>query len=124
MARILGVDLPANKRIEVALTYIFGVGLSRAKLILAKTQIDPETRVKGLSEDEILRIRETLSQFTLEGDLRRDVSRNIKRLTDIGSYRGNRHRRKLPCRGQRTHTNARTKRGKAIAIAGKKKVTK
>ena len=124
MARISGVDLPRNKRIEMALTYIFGIGLTRAQEIINKVKIDPDIRVKDLSEDEIVKLREIISQYIIEGDLKRQISQDVRRLTEIGSYRGIRHRKKLPVRGQRTHTNARTKRGKAIAIAGKKKVTK
>jgi small subunit ribosomal protein S13 len=124
VARISGVDLPRNKRIEMALTYIFGIGLTRAQEIINKVKIDPDIRVKDLSEDEIVKLREIISQYIIEGDLKRQISQDVRRLTEIGSYRGIRHRKKLPVRGQRTHTNARTKRGKAIAIAGKKKVTK
>ena len=124
MARISGVDLPRNKRIEIALTYIFGIGMTRSQKIIKETSVDPNTRVKDLSEGEIVKLRDAISKYTIEGDLRRTVSQNIKRLGDIGSYRGIRHRRKLPVRGQRTHTNARTKKGKRVAIAGKKKATK
>jgi small subunit ribosomal protein S13 len=124
MARLSGVDLPKNKRIEIALTYIFGVGLVKSQEILKKTKIDLNVKVKDLSEDEIVKIREALRSYTIEGDLRRQVSQNVRRLMDIGSYKGSRHRKKLPARGQRTHTNARTKRGKRIAVAGKKKATK
>lgn len=124
MARLVGVDLPREKRLEVALTYIFGIGPKIAADILAACQINPDTRVKNLSEDEVVKLREALSHYPLEGDLRRRVNLDIKRLMDIGSYRGTRHKKKLPCRGQRTHTNARTKKGKRVAIAGKKKVTK
>ncbi len=124
MARIVGVDIPRNKRIEVALTYIYGDGPWLARKILERTGISSDIRVKDLTEDQIVRIRDVLREFPVEGDLRRKTTQDVKRLGDIGSYRGQRHRRKLPCRGQRTHTNARTKRGKAIAIAGKKKVTK
>lgn len=112
MARIAGVDLPRDKRIEVALTYIFGIGRSRSKLILDKTEINPDTRVRDLTEDEASRLREVIeNEFAVEGDLRREVQMNIKRLIDIGSYRGLRHRRGLPVRGQRTRTNARTRKG-------------
>ena len=124
MARIVGVDIPRNKRIEVGLTYIYGIGPWLAQKILERTGISPDIRVKDLTEDQIVRIRDVIREFPVEGDLRRKTTQDVKRLGDIGSYRGQRHRRKLPCRGQRTHTNARTKRGKAIAIAGKKKVTK
>ena len=124
MARLVGVDLPNNKKVEIALTYIYGIGLKLSKDILASAGVDSDVRVKELSEDEIVRIRNAMSTYVLEGDLRRRVNQNIKRLMDIGSYRGSRHKKKLPVRGQRTHTNARTKKGKRIAIAGKKKVTK
>ena len=124
MARLSGVDLPKNKRVIIALTYIFGVGPKRSEDILAKTKIDINTRVKDLSEDEVLKLRDALSEYVIEGDLRRRIAQDIKRLIDIGSYRGQRHKRKLPARGQRTHTNARTKRGKKIAVAGKKKATR
>lgn len=124
MARIMGVDLPKNKRIIVGLTYLYGVGPARAAEILVASGISENVRVKDLSEDEVVRLRQFLSKFELEGDLRRRLSQDIKRLVDMGSFRGTRHRKKLPCRGQRTHTNARTKRGKRIAIANKKKVTK
>jgi small subunit ribosomal protein S13 len=121
MARLSGVDLPRNKRMEVALTYIYGIGPTRAKNILAKTGISPDLRTDNLTEEDIKVLREELSNYHIEGDLRRDVAMNIKRLQEIGSYRGLRHKRKLPCRGQRTKTNARTRRGKKTAIAGKKK---
>lgn len=124
MARLAGVDLPKNKRIEYGLTYIFGVGLTLSKEILTKTKIDFNTRVKELSEDEIVRLRNILREYEIEGDLRRKVHQDIKRLQEIVSYRGVRHKKKLPVRGQRTHTNARTKRGKKIAVAGKKKPTR
>ncbi|MFT5170835.1 MAG: small subunit ribosomal protein S13 [Candidatus Marinamargulisbacteria bacterium] len=124
MARISGVDLPRNKRIVIALTYIFGIGPKISATILERTQIDEETRVKDLSENEVVKLRNILREYEIEGDLRRTVQQNIRRLQEIGSYRGSRHRRKLPSRGQRTHTNARTKRGKRIAVAGKKKATK
>lgn len=122
MARISGVDLPRDKRIEAALPYIYGIGLSRSKLILEQTEIDPNTRVKDLTEAEVTRIRESIdSQFKVEGDLRRDVQLDIKRLMDIGCYRGLRHRRGLPVRGQSTKTNARTRKGPRRTVAGKKK---
>jgi len=122
MARIAGVDLPPNKRVEVGLTYIFGVGPSLSKKIISSAQINPGTRVKDLKEDEVLRLREAIKEYRVEGDLRKDISTDIKRLMDIGAYRGIRHRRGLPCRGQRTRTNARTKRGKRKTVgAGKKK---
>ena len=124
MARLVGVDLPHNKIIEIALTYIQGIGLKSSQNILAKLKIDPTVRVKDLSEHQVVSIRNELQNYVLEGDLRRKVSQNIRRLGEIASYRGIRHKRKLPVRGQRTHTNARTKRGKRIAVAGKKKVTK
>ncbi|TDA68621.1 MAG: 30S ribosomal protein S13 [Clostridia bacterium] len=112
MARIGGVDLPRDKRVEVALTYIYGIGRSRARKILETTRIKPDTRVKNLTEDETNRLREAIDRnFTIEGDLRREVALNIKRLMDIGCYRGIRHRRGLPVRGQRTRTNARTRKG-------------
>ena len=122
MARIAGVDLPRNKRVEAALPYIFGIGLTTSKKILAKTSINPDTRVKDLSEDEISKIKKVLdSEYRIEGDLRRQVSMDIKRLMEIGSYRGLRHRRGLPVRGQRTHTNARTRKGPKRTIKGKRK---
>jgi small subunit ribosomal protein S13 len=112
MARIAGVDLPRQKRVEYALTYIYGIGESRSRSILAKTGIDPSVRVKDLSEEEVSRIAKTIdAEGGVEGDLRKDVSMNIKRLMEIGSYRGTRHRRNLPVHGQRTHTNARTRKG-------------
>ena len=124
MARIAGVDLPREKRVQIALTYIYGIGETTAKLIVEKAGINPVTRTKDLTDDETRRIRETIDQVTkVEGDLRREVSLNIKRLMDIGSYRGLRHRRNLPVRGQRTHTNARTRRGKKRAIIRKKTTT-
>jgi small subunit ribosomal protein S13 len=124
MARISGVDLPKNKKIEYALRYIYGIGLTKAKGIVAKAQLNPEIRVKDLSESEILTLRECINENLIEGDLRRRVHQDIKRLKDIGVYRGVRHRKNLPVRGQRTHTNARTKKGKAVAIAGKRKAPK
>jgi small subunit ribosomal protein S13 len=124
VARLAGVDLPKNKRIEYGLTYIFGIGLTLSKEILTKTKIDFNTRVKDLSEDEIVRLRNILREYEIEGDLRRSIHQDIKRLQEIVSYRGIRHKKKLPVRGQRTHTNARTKRGKKIAVAGKKKPTR
>ena len=112
MARIAGVDLPRDKRVEIALTYIYGIGRTRAKQILAMTGVNPDTRVRDLTEDEIARLREAIDKnFVVEGDLRREVQLNIKRLIDIGCYRGLRHRRGLPVRGQRTRTNARTRKG-------------
>jgi small subunit ribosomal protein S13 len=125
MARIAGVDLPRNKRIEIALTYIFGIGQSTAKKILEETGVSPDRRVFDLNDDEVNRLRRVIeARHKVEGALRTEVSMNIKRLMDIGSYRGLRHRRGLPVRGQRTHTNARTLKGKRVAIAGKKKAPK
>jgi small subunit ribosomal protein S13 len=122
VARIAGVDLPRDKRVEIGLTYIYGVGLSRSKEILAATGINPDTRVKDLSDAEVAALRANVeSNYQVEGDLRRWESMNIKRLIDIGTYRGRRHRQGLPVRGQRTRTNARTRRGRRIAVAGKKK---
>jgi small subunit ribosomal protein S13 len=122
MARIAGVDLPRDKRIEIGLTYIFGIGRPTARKILEATGINPDERVHQLSDDEINKLRRIIdTQYRVEGVLRSEVARNIKRLMDIGSYRGMRHRRGLPVRGQRTHTNARTKKGPRRAIAGKKK---
>ncbi len=122
MARIAGVNIPTQKRIEVALTYIFGIGLSSSKQILAKAGVDAETRVKDLSDEDVARIRGVIdSDFTVEGDMRRTVTMNIKRLTDLGTYRGLRHRRGLPVRGQRSKTNARTRKGPRRTVAGKKK---
>jgi small subunit ribosomal protein S13 len=125
MARIAGVDIPRDKRLEVSLTYIYGVGLTTAQTICAETKIDPDTRVRSLTDDEVARIRRFIeSNFKVEGDLRREVQQNIRRKIEIGSYQGIRHRRGLPVRGQRTHTNARSRKGRRMAIAGKKKVTK
>ncbi|MFI5234385.1 MAG: 30S ribosomal protein S13 [Gemmatimonadales bacterium] len=125
MARIAGVDLPRDKRIEVALTYIFGIGRPTSHRLLSETGVSPDTRVRDLSDTEVARLRQVIERSVkVEGSLRTEVSMNIKRLMDIGSYRGTRHRRGLPVRGQRTHTNARTKKGRRVAIAGKKKATK
>ncbi|MCP4049543.1 MAG: 30S ribosomal protein S13 [bacterium] len=124
MARISGVDLPRNKRIEIALTYVFGIGLKTSQDILKEARIEMDKKVSDLSEDEIVKLREIVGRYKVEGDLRRVTSQNIRRLMEIACYRGQRHKKKLPVRGQRTHTNARTKRGKRIAVAGKKKVTK
>ncbi|HQQ78767.1 MAG TPA: 30S ribosomal protein S13 [Thermoanaerobaculia bacterium] len=126
MARIAGVDLPPNKRVEIGLTYIFGIGRPVSNKILVTAKVDRNTRVKDLSEDEVSRIRKTIQDsVTVEGDLRKDTAQNIKRLMEIGCYRGLRHRRNLPTRGQRTHTNARTRKGpRKGAVAGKKKATK
>ena len=122
MARIAGVNVPTNKRLIIALTYIYGIGPKYSKDICEKVNIDGSKRVNSLNEDEIIKIREFIDKnFLVEGDLRREVSVRIKRLTDLGCYRGLRHRKKLPVRGQRTHTNARTRKGKAVPIAGKKK---
>jgi len=121
MARLVGVDLPRNKRLEVALTYIYGIGPTRAKKILEATGISPDLRTDDLTENDIKELRNALSEYHIEGDLRREVAMNIKRLQEINSYRGMRHKKGLPCRGQRTKTNARTRRGKKVAIAGKKK---
>ena len=122
MARISGVNIPTSKRIEVALTYIFGIGQTRAKLICKEANLDASKRVNSLSEDELTIIRDIIEKkFTVEGDLRRENAVSLKRLVDLGCYRGLRHRKGLPVRGQRTHTNARTRKGKARPIAGKKK---
>lgn len=123
MARIAGVDLPRNKRMEIALTYIFGIGRPAAKKILVEASIDLTKKSDALTEAEVAKIREIIDRsFRVEGDLRRETSLNIKRLVDLGCYRGVRHRRSLPVRGQRTHSNARTRKGPAVAIAGKKSV--
>ena len=120
MARIAGVDLPRNKRVEVGLTYIYGVGPSTSRNILNQTQINPDTRIKDLSEAEVSALREMLEKnYIVEGDLRREVTLNIKRLTEIGCYRGLRHRRSLPVRGQRTRTNSRTRKGPRKTVAGR-----
>ena len=119
MARIEGVDLPRNKRVEVALTYIYGIGPTRSKKIITATGVSPDTRVKDLTEAEVQKLREGVGQFRVEGELRREVQLNIKRLIEIGSYRGLRHRRSLPVRGQRTKTNARTRRGPRRTVAGR-----
>ncbi len=122
MARIAGVDLPREKRVEIGLTYIFGIGLTTSKLILRETGIGPDTRVRDLTEEEVVRLREFIDRnLKIEGDLRREVSQNIKRLMEIGCYRGLRHRKGLPVRGQRTHTNARTRKGPRRQIGAKKK---
>jgi small subunit ribosomal protein S13 len=122
MARIAGVDLPRDKRVEIGLTYIYGIGRPAAQRIIAEAGIDPGSRINQLSDEEVNRVRRVIdAQYRVEGVLRAEVARNIKRLIDIGSYRGVRHRRGLPVRGQRTHTNARTKKGPRRAIAGKKK---
>ncbi len=121
MARISGVDLPREKRVVIALTYIYGIGLSTSQKIIADTGIDANTRVRDLTEEEVSKIRDAIGAIKVEGDLRRDVSLNIKRLIEIGSYRGIRHRRGLPVRGQRTKTNARTRKGPRRTVANKKK---
>ncbi len=121
MARIAGVNIPTQKRVEVALTYIFGIGLSSSQKILDQAGVNPEMRVKDMSEDEVSKIRKIITDdFAVEGDLRREVSMNIKRLTDLGCYRGLRHRKGLPVRGQRSKTNARTRKGPRRTVAGKK----
>ena len=122
MARIAGVNIPTNKKVEIGLTYIHGIGLHTAQAIVAQLGIDPTRRISDLTESEVIQIREIIDRdFMVEGDLRRDVAMNIKRLMDLGCYRGLRHRKGLPVRGQRTHTNARTRKGPAKPIAGKKK---
>ena len=122
MARIAGVDIPNNKRVEIALTYIYGIGRKSSNDILAKTGIDPDKRAKDLTEDEIAKLRDVIeNEYTVEGDLRRDVALNIKNMIEINCYRGIRHRKGLPVRGQRTKTNARTRKGPAKTIANKKK---
>lgn len=122
MARIAGVDLPRDKRIEIALTYIFGIGLTTSKEILAATGINPDTRTRDLTEDEVAKLREIIDKnYRIEGDLRREISLNIKRLVEIGCYRGRRHRMGLPVRGQKTKTNARTRKGPKRAVGAKKK---
>lgn len=121
MARISGINLPLNKQVFIALQYIYGIGDHYADKICKELNIDRSKRVNNLTEDEVLKVRELIDKnYSVEGDLRRDISLNIKRLRDLGTYRGTRHRKKLPVRGQRTHSNARTRKGKAIAIAGKK----
>lgn len=122
MPRILGVDLPREKRVEIGLTYIYGIGATRAKKICAETGVNPDTRVRDLTEEEVVKLRDNIdANYTVEGDLRRETAQNIKRLMEIGCYRGLRHRKGLPVRGQRTHTNARTRKGKKRQIGGKKK---
>jgi small subunit ribosomal protein S13 len=125
LARIAGVNIPTNKRVTIGLRYIYGIGPTKAAQICTRLEIPDERRVNQLSDDEVIRIRELVDrEYQVEGDLRREVAMNIKRLMDLGCYRGLRHRKGLPVHGQRTHTNARTRKGKAVAIAGKKKVTK
>lgn len=125
MARIAGVDIPREKRVEIALTYIYGIGLTTSQKLLARTGINPDTRVNQLTDDEVTRLRDVIEkEMVVEGDLRREVAMNIKRLIDINCYRGIRHRRGMPVHGQRTKTNARTRRGPRRAVAGRKKATK
>ena len=125
MARIAGVDLPREKRLEIGLTYIFGIGLTTSHMLCDELEIDQDARIRDLTDDEVSRIRSYIQEnLRVEGDLRREVAQNIKRKIEIGCYQGIRHRRGLPVRGQRTHTNARTRKGRRMAIAGKKKVTK
>jgi len=122
MARIAGVDIPRDKRVEISLCYIYGIGLTTSRKILEQTRINPDTRVRNLTEEEVNRLREVIDRgYRVEGDLRREVDMNIKRLIEIGCYRGMRHRRNLPVHGQRTRTNARTRRGPKRTVAGKKK---
>jgi small subunit ribosomal protein S13 len=126
MARIAGINIPLNKRVEIGLTYIYGIGQSQAQAVLKKTGVNPDTYVKDLTDDEVVKLRETIdNDLAVEGDLRRERSQDVKRLMEIGSYRGLRHRRGLPVNGQRTKTNARSRKGpKRMQVAGKKKVTK
>jgi small subunit ribosomal protein S13 len=125
MARIAGVDLPREKRVEIGLTYIYGVGQTRSQQILEALEISPDTKVRDLTDSEVVKVRQFIDgNYIVEGDLRREVAQNIKRKVEIGSYQGLRHRRGLPVRGQRTHTNARTRKGRRAPVAGKKKVTK
>ncbi|MCW6035136.1 30S ribosomal protein S13 [Spirulina subsalsa FACHB-351] len=122
MARIAGIDLPRDKRVEIGLTYIYGIGLSRSQEVLKETGVNPDTRVRDLSDEDVTKLRSYIeTNFQVEGDLRRLETMNIKRLVDIGAYRGRRHRQGLPVRGQRTRTNARTRRGRRVTVAGKKK---
>jgi small subunit ribosomal protein S13 len=122
LPRILGVDLPREKRVEIGLTYIYGIGATRAKKICAETGVNPDTRVRDLTEEEVVKLRDNIdANYTVEGDLRRETAQNIKRLMEIGCYRGLRHRKGLPVRGQRTHTNARTRKGPRRQIGAKKK---
>ena len=125
MARIAGINIPLNKRVEIGLTYIYGVGRSQSQEVLKKAGVSPDTYVKDLTDDEVVKLRETIDNLTVEGDLRRERSQDVKRLMEIGAYRGLRHRRGLPVNGQRTKTNARSRKGpKRMQVAGKKKVTK
>jgi small subunit ribosomal protein S13 len=122
VARISGIDLPRDKRVEIALTYLYGIGLTRSQEVLSATGVNPDTRVKDLSDEDVAKLRAYIeTNYQIEGDLRRLEAMNIKRLTDIGTYRGRRHRMGLPVRGQRTRTNARTRRGRRVTVAGKKK---
>jgi small subunit ribosomal protein S13 len=122
MARIAGIDLPRDKRVEIGLTYIYGIGLTRSQEILAETGVNPDTRVRDLSEEDVAKLRTYIeANYQIEGDLRRWETMNVKRLGDIGTYRGRRHRQGLPVRGQRTRTNARTRRGRKVTVAGRKK---
>jgi small subunit ribosomal protein S13 len=125
MARIAGVNIPLNKRVEVGLTYVYGIGRSTSNQVLAQVSVEPDRKVRDLTEDEVVKIRDAVEALTVEGDLRRERSQNVKRLMEIGCYRGLRHRRGLPVRGQRTKTNARTRKGpRRMSVAGKKKATK
>ncbi|HVE68152.1 MAG TPA: 30S ribosomal protein S13 [Solirubrobacteraceae bacterium] len=125
MARIAGVNIPLNKRVEVGLTYVFGIGRSTSNQLLAQVGVEPDRKVRDLTEDEVVKLRDAVENLTVEGDLRRERSQNVKRLMEIGCYRGLRHRRGMPVRGQRTKTNARTRKGpRRMSIAGKKKATK
>ncbi len=124
MARLSGVDLPKEKHVLIGLTYIYGIGINISKLILEEAKIKHDTKVKDLVETQVVSLRSIIAKYMVEGDLLRKVKQDIKRVKDIGCYRGYRHKRNLPCRGQRTHTNARSRRGKKVAVAGKKKVTK
>jgi small subunit ribosomal protein S13 len=126
MARIAGINIPLNKRVEIGLTYVYGIGRSQSNTILKKAGVEPDTYVRDLTDDEVIKLRDAIDQdLMVEGDLRRELSQNIKRLMEIGAYRGLRHRRGLPVRGQRTKTNARSRKGpKRMSVAGKKKVTK
>ena len=124
MARVAGINIPDNKHAEISLTYVYGIGKTRAKSICSSVGVEPSTKIADLSEDQLELVRAEVGKFLVEGDLRRDVSQNIRRKTEIGTYQGLRHRTGLPVRGQRTHTNARTRKGPRFAIAGKKKVMK
>ena len=124
MARISGIDLPRDKRVEIGLTYLYGIGLRTSQKIIEATGVNPDTRVRDLSDEDVTKLRNEISNYQIEGDLRRLEAMNIKRLGDIGTYRGRRHRQGLPVRGQRTKTNGRTRRGRKVTIAGKKKAPK